>query len=377
MRGWFFLIGLVLLTLSGCNLGAPDPTDEPIIPTFETVEPSGRPRVVIVSPSTGAEFNVDERVLVSVNATDTIGVTRVQLSANGTIVKTVSSESIAGEPTLTAVLDWTPRTTGQYDLEVVAYRGSVASDPAEINVLIREETQVIITNTPGTTGPIIPDDGVCRALTNVNLNFRSTPTTAQDNVITVLPGGTLAPIIARLPDNSWWKLQYGGLVGWVSAQFTTNYGNCAFVPIEVVATATPTLTRTSTPTPTTTLTPTITNTVPPSLPDLVVPNIVLEDDPVIPSGESEVTVTIAVTVTNIGIGTSGTFETTIRIEGVDYDLGAVSGLEPGQSVVLVTDYTFTAPGDYDVRVDVDPADDVNEISEVNNRGDITITVTAE
>lgn len=390
MRGAIYTGILALFIAVACNLGGsatPTPTPEPIL----TSEPTGKPRVSIVSPSSGAEFTVDEPVLVSVNATDSVGITRIQLFAEGAVVKTITAEDPAGEPTLSALLDYTPRAAGEVNLQVLAFRNSTPSDPVEIAIVIMDEDTSSGSGNSGSgnsgsgssgsgssgsggTGIQIPNDGICRALTNVGLNFRSQPTTAVDNIITTLPAGTLAPIIARLPDNSWWKLQFGINVGWVSAQFTTEYGICSNVPVEVFnPTATPTATSAATSTPTNTPPPT--NTSVPQRPDLIIPTIVVEDDAVIPSGETEVTVTIAVTVTNIAFGSSGPFAATMRIGSDTYDLASVSGLGQSQSIVLTQDVTFDAVGEYDVRVDVDPDDLVDEVSEVNNRGDITIEVT--
>ncbi|MCA9884657.1 MAG: SH3 domain-containing protein [Anaerolineae bacterium] len=388
MRGAIYTGILALFIAVACNLGGsatPTATPEPIL----TTEPTGKPRVSIVSPSTGAEFTVDEPVLVSVNATDSVGVTRIQLFAEGAVVKTITAEDPAGEPTLSALLDYTPRASGEVNLQVLAFRNSTPSDPVEIQIVVLDEdtssggssgsgssgSSGSGSSGSGSSGGIsIPNDGICRALTNVGLNFRSQPTTAVDNIITTLPAGTLAPIIARLPDNSWWKIQFGINVGWVSAQFTTEYGICTNVPVEVFN-PTPTPTATSAATHTPTPTPTVTNTSVPQKPDLIIPNIVVEGDPVIPAGETEVTVTIAVTVTNIAFGSSGPFAATMRIGTETYDLASVSGLSQSQSIVLTQEVTFDAVGEYDVRVDIDPDDLVDEVSEVNNRGDITIEVT--
>ena len=83
----------------------------------------------------------------------------------------------------------------------------------------------------------------------------------------------------------------------------------------------------------------------------------------------------SVTVTNIAFGSSGPFAATMRIGTETYDLASVSGLSQSQSIVLTQEVTFDAVGEYDVRVDIDPDDLVDEVSEVNNRGDITIEVT--
>jgi len=79
-----------------------------------------KPDVTIVSPTDGSEYVVNNQVLVSVTASDSIGVTRIQLFANDSIVKTVSSESLSGDRTLPAVLDYTPRAAGTVNLRVIA-----------------------------------------------------------------------------------------------------------------------------------------------------------------------------------------------------------------------------------------------------------------
>ena len=372
---------LLVFVLSACNLGSSVSETEEPLPTEFPDEPAGKPEVTIISPSENSEFTVDQQVLVSVSAIDTIGVTRVQLFANGSIVKTISSEEAAGNRSLSAVLDYTPRAPGQVQLQVLAFRGTTASDPEEIFITVRESQQQIIATTAPQPGlPQIPNDGVCRALTNVGLNFRREPTTTNNNVITTLPSGTLAPILARLPDNTWWKISYGSNVGWVSAPFVTLYGNCTGVPIEQpLVTPTPAPTLTFTPAPPT-ATPTSAVTLAPSLtptsrrPDLIVTSIGGSLDVTIPSGQTSVTETYAVTVTNAGPGAAGPFVSILTMDDTEYDLGVVSGLSSGQSIALTIDLTFTASGSYDIRVDVDSDNQVEEVSNVNNRGDITVDV---
>ena len=385
------LIGALLvlmLTVSSCNLGSGEPEED-----IATQSPAtGRPTVTIISPQEGDEFAVDEQIFVRIEASDTAGVTRAQLFADGEIVRTISSESISGDTEFEGVLDYTPRTTGEYTLRVLAFRGAVTSDPAEITVNVVEEgDEVVVTTRPGgsttgggTTGgdtgqPQIPNDGVCRALTSVGLNLRSEPTTTRENIITVLPGGTLVPVIARLGDNSWWKVSYSSRVGWLSAQFVTLYGICTSIPVEnfTVNTPTPipTATRTITPLPTLTRTPT--NTPTPGLPDLIVATISGAQSVTIPSGESEVTEEYAVTVSNLGFGPSRQFEVVMRVNDEEFDLGVVSNLNNGETVVLTQDVTFTEEGSYTIRVEADPTNAITEVSEVNNRGDILVNVESE
>ena len=113
------IIMILAVLVSACNL-AVDTTAEPIVTPTDFV--SGKPQVSIISPTNGDEFVVDDTVLVSVNASDSRGVTRVQLLANDQIVKTVSSESSNGDPNMNVLLDYKPRAAGTVNLSVVAYR---------------------------------------------------------------------------------------------------------------------------------------------------------------------------------------------------------------------------------------------------------------
>lgn len=380
---WQLVASLILaMSLAACNLGSGTPEPLPTTPTTPP-DTSSKPQVTIASPQPNAEYTLNDQILVSVTATDRIGVTRVQLFANGALVKTLSSRASEGDLTLSGVLDYQPRAVGEVRMQVLAFRGTVGSDPAEITVRVVDRQQpataVVTQNIP--TGPVIPsipNDGVCRAMTTAGLNMRRAPVTNTNNVIRVLSQYTLAPIVGRLPDNSWWKIIVGTDVGWVSAQFTTISGNCLSVPVEqpLTPTVAPSATFTNTPpvTATPTATATRTNTPIPGRPDLIVSSISGEQNVRIPSGAVSVTQRYSIVVTNAGLGPSGQFSVTLRIGSEVMDLGAVSDLANGESFVLEKDVTFSAPGTYELRVDVDPENEVPELSEVNNRGDLTVTV---
>lgn len=380
---WQLVVSLILaLSLAACNLGSGTPEPLPTTPTSPP-DTSSKPQVTIASPQPNAEYTLNDQILVSVTATDRVGVTRVQLFANGALVKTLSSRAPEGDLTLSGVLDYQPRAVGEVRMQVLAFRGTVGSDPAEITVRVVDRQQpataVATQNVPsGPVIPSIPNDGVCRAMTTAGLNMRRAPVTNTNNVIRVLSQYTLAPIVGRLPDNSWWKIIVGTDVGWVSAQFTTISGNCLSVPVEqpLTPTAAPSATFTNTPpvTATPTATATRTNTPIPGRPDLIVSSISGQQDVRIPSEAVSVTQRYSIVVTNAGLGPSGQFSVTLRIGSEVMDLGAVSDLANGESFVLEKDVTFSAPGTYELRVDVDPENEVLELSEVNNRGDLTVTV---
>lgn len=373
---------VVVMTLAACNLGTTPSTPQPIV-TPSTAPLSVKPSLSLIAPRDGDEFVVNQPVLVNVTATDDVGVTRVQLFANGSVVKTVSSNASGGDRSLSALLDYTPRATGEVNLRVLAFRDSVASDPLDLRIVVKQSLIASVTpitsggssgSGTGSTLPSIPNDGVCRAMTITGVNFRTSPTTTQgNNIITTLQANTLMPVVGRLPDNTWWQVVANNTTGWVSAAFVSISGNCFNTPIQSVTTPTPTPTRTPTPLPTSNI-PTNTpvpTTVP--LPDLVVTNIVGEMAVTLSGGT--VTRTYSFTITNIGQGITGQFAVTMTIDnGTPVEIGVVGGLNPGQSVALTRDITFSAAGTYQIRVDVDPANQVTEVSDFNNRGDITVVV---
>ena len=102
----------------------------------------------------------------------------------------------------------------------------------EITVVVRQSpAEILATPVNPSNLPFIPDDDICRALVNVGLNFRTGPSTGYA-IITVLDSGTLSPITGQ---NSAQYMVAAQMLtdgaGWVSADFTTEYGDCADLPI--------------------------------------------------------------------------------------------------------------------------------------------------
>ena len=225
-----FVSACICLILAGCNLQGRTSESNPEV---ATAVPEGPPTIQIASPNEGAEYVIGEEILVSVLAGDSIGVNRVQLFVDNQIVRTVSSESLQGDLALQAILNYVPQRAnlGSINLRAVAYRGAVVSEPDEITVVVREsQSQVIATPVQQSNVPFIPNDGVCRALVNVGLNFRTGPSTGF-HIITVLDSGTLAPVTGRDSEHTWWRLNVENRTGWVSGDFTTEYGDCSRVAV--------------------------------------------------------------------------------------------------------------------------------------------------
>jgi hypothetical protein len=373
------LLALMAVMLTGaCNLSQ---QEEELPTATPTSEQASKPVVTILQPLDGSEHRVNTELLVSANVRDAVGVTRVTMTSNGAPVKTVSSASPQGDTDKNVVLNYTPLVVGDVQLQIIAYRGNIASDPATLSVRVVANQATPTSGVVVTQGPVIdPNDPTCRALVNSPLNFRTGPGTNY-NVITTLSQGQVIPVTGRLGDNSWYQLNFGNF-GWVSSSFVSLYGSlCVNVPIIAAPPPpTPNVTATFIPPPTTppTLTPTLTNT--PGTADL---QITLfeggnEDEEIfIPNGQTSVNAEIYVTVANTGSrGTGGNFVVSLRARNPDRPRQTVNvgNLRPGEAVIVVIDYTFDEDGTWLLEARVDTEETVTEISEANNRSDLLIDV---
>lgn len=369
---------MAVLLLGACNLS---PEEEALPTATPTSEQASKPVVTILQPLDGSEHRVNTELLVSANVRDAVGVTRVTMTSNGAPVKTVSSASPQGDTDKNVVLNYTPLAVGDVQLQIVAYRGNIASDPATLSVRVVANQATPTSGVVVTQGPVIdPNDPTCRALVNSPLNFRTGPGTNY-NVITTLSQGQVIPVTGRLGDNSWYQLNFGNF-GWVSSGFVSLYGSlCVNVPIIAPPPPpTPNVTNTFIPPPTTppTIAPTITST--PGTADLLITLFEggNEDEEIfIPNGQTSVNAEIYVTVANTGSrGTGGNFVVSLRSRNPDRPRQTVNvgNLRPGEAVIVVIDYTFDQAGTWllEARVDVDET--VTEISEANNRSDLLIDV---
>lgn len=370
------ILAITLFALTGCTLSSEPVTSRLPTPTGVI---SARPSVTITSPASGSESVVNQQILVSASATDSVGVTQMQLLANGRIVKTIRSDQPNGSQAMNAVLDYTPTEAGALNLSVIAYRAAVASDPALVSVNVRAaQAQVTATSAPPANVPVInPNDPTCRALAATGLNVRQGPGTNYPR-ISGLAAGTVVPIAGRIADNSWWQVRVGLTLGWVTDDFVTIYGICNTIPV-VQPPPPPTLTplpvtATFVP-PTFTIIPTVPATVTPGLADLLVTNI-SGSASLILGGGGAATSTYAITITNTGTGITPQFNNTLTILPTNevIPLGVVANLRGGESIVLNASLTFRATGSYTLQVRTDSDNQLTELSEVNNMGIFTVTV---
>ncbi|MFP4321323.1 MAG: Ig-like domain-containing protein, partial [Anaerolineales bacterium] len=263
-------IVLLISLLAACNLvgsdddneeAAPDAADVPTLAPETTEVAAGDLTVEINSPTEGSEVLVNTDVLVYSVARDTMGVTRIELRADGELVDTLESPISGGQRELFVLQTWQPTNAGPAVLEVTAYRGTAASTRDSVQVTVRAEQAEIRTPapTPTVVAPEATANTTCRARINISaLNLRTAPG-LNSTIQSTLSLGVVVPLIGRTGDNQWWQVRAEGRAGWISAVYTTLLGNCAGVPVTGEVTVVPTPTATTVP-----LQPTATNTVTPS-----------------------------------------------------------------------------------------------------------------
>jgi hypothetical protein len=78
---------------------------------------------------------------------DEVGVTRVDLTADGVVMAVERSSHAGGEPSMTATLSWAPREPGSHTLLLYAYNEDGAvSDPVGVSI-------IVVPATPGSATP--------------------------------------------------------------------------------------------------------------------------------------------------------------------------------------------------------------------------------
>ncbi len=230
------LVPLMLaLAALACNLTPSEPqataTPPPVTPT--SVALSDVPEVEILAPADNSEVVVQTAVQVSVRATDRIGVTRVEMRANGLIVDAIAAPDPAGISPLESLLSWTPVTLGQNIIEVTAFRGNTRGNPKRITLIVRQTQQQV--TRPAFTAPppnrTPTSDLTCRARVNVNgLNIRTGPGTNYPSIGNLALGAEL-PVVGTNLERSWLQVIAAEQVGWVSASFVTQLGVCNTVAV--------------------------------------------------------------------------------------------------------------------------------------------------
>jgi predicted RecA/RadA family phage recombinase len=195
---------------------------------------AGVPTVVINSPPSGSQVSVGQEVVVQATATDSRGVTRVELLVNGVLYHSDASLNPQGQSPFISRQSWQASAAGTYTLIVKAYNAAGGvSQPAVININVTgaatptpgEPTATLTpgqpTATPTMTSTPVPDTPTA-TWTPVIIVVTETPTPTP-TVCTLdaafvadvtVPDGTVFEPGARI--DKIWRIRNSGSCPWQS-----------------------------------------------------------------------------------------------------------------------------------------------------------------
>jgi hypothetical protein len=347
-------------------------------------EPSAKPTIVIDSPPSGTDATVGEIFSVQSTAKDDLGVARIDLQVDGKLIQSDTTPNPDGQTSFALVQNWTPGSSGLHVVTVIAYRADgTASEPASITVnVIDPDAAMETTSTEESAGTSEEAATNCLVRATIDLNVRAGPG-VDYAVIGLLGTDKTAPVIGRNKDETWWQVTYPSAPdgsGWVSGEYLTLEGECDDVPLGSYVPP-PTTGQKQQPTPEAAPTGTVSpeGTPESSLPDLIVSVIDMPGGFHLPVDGSGTTVTVNVTVANIGSEPTGAFDIVLFPTGRggpggQVKVGTVALLPPGESIQLSVEYTYVDDGTFVVEAEADPDNVVEEGDEGNNIRTFVVTV---
>ncbi len=238
--GWapiiLVLLALLIAPLLACNLAQPNnatPADQPSSAPSTATGDMSPPTVVIQSPPPGSQAVVGKDLSVKVHATDSIGLTRVEMRESGRIVASQFSPDSSRD--FTTVLTYRPSSVGALTLEVIAFRQNVASGPATVGIdVVGSEADLA---NPSSLDPTsgVAGGPICTVHPTTALSLRAGPGTNYRLLATLKTGEALS-VIGRNAESSWYQVKRSDTtVGWVSVSFTTADGDCGKAPVTIPA----------------------------------------------------------------------------------------------------------------------------------------------
>lgn len=355
----------------------PIETEETSVEITETPRPSGRPVVVVEVVSGGI---VGQEFLIQSTATDTVGVTRVDLYVDSVLQRSDTTPEPEGRTSYALLQSWIPQTEGRKIISVIAYRSDgTASEPVNIIARIKADDVTEQDDASGEQEETSKQDepasdmARCTARANTDLNIRNGPGRPYGR-LGVLALAEEVVIVGRNENSSWWLIEKtppSNITGWVSGAYVTVSGECSDIPLASY----PAL---PTPTPTPTTAPNTPTASVPKLADLMVMSIDMPTTINLPASGG-VSVTIRITVWNIGNTPTDTFRVQVFPTGRGgptgrVDLPITGKLSQGELVTFTVDCVYTVPGTFNVEAVVDPGNIVKESNENNNSRTIAIKV---
>jgi hypothetical protein len=182
----------------------------------------GLPAVVINSPPSGSQVQVGQEVIVQATATDSKGVTQVELLVNGVLYNSDVSPNPQGQSPFISRQSWRAPAAGTYTLVVKAYNaGGGSSQPAAITVNVTgaitpgEPTATpTVTSTPAPGTPTVTWTPVTPGVPTPTPTPTGCTLDAAFVADVTVPDGTVFEPGARIDKT--WRIRNSGSCPWES-----------------------------------------------------------------------------------------------------------------------------------------------------------------
>jgi pSer/pThr/pTyr-binding forkhead associated (FHA) protein len=324
------------------------------------------PTVVIQSPTGDARIPAGSQVMLQATASGASDITVLEVSIDGILVGTLSSEDPAGTSLLTVSKPWTFDATGEHEISAEAYTsGGEVGEAERVQVTVLPAGEPTLT--PETTTTATP-----------TLEATPTPTempTLEPPTVTPLPPPPQIEYFQASPASitagdcttlQWGQISFASSViiqpevGEVTAP-----GSQGLCPRETTSYVLTAVGAGGTTTASTTVT------VVGSLADLTVDSISFEPSPPVQGQQTLVRITIR----NAAQGAARPFDWAWQVGSEASFNGRVNGLNPGETTVVSIAWTpQNASGNLVTEARVDTGDEVAESNETDNQLAATIQV---
>ena len=259
LKNWLRLLIPILMATLACSLAVDDGTQNG---ARRPVVGAERPAVVLLAPASGNRYALGTRVMLYAEASDLgAGVARVEFYDNfDEVIATVAASNPNGDPTVTAIVPWTPPSAQRHFIRVQAFR----ADGTESS---REETFIEVVDVAGAPVPQQTEDATSQqgavqpaqttqpaqeaataadappaqnatnttltATVNVEaLNVRVAPDINASIATPAITSGVRIELVGRSADNLWYATPIeGGGVGWVFGQPLQIDGDPSTLPL--------------------------------------------------------------------------------------------------------------------------------------------------
>jgi hypothetical protein len=216
-----------------------------------------RPAVILLAPAQGNRYALGTEVLLYAEASDLgAGVAKVEFYDNfDGVIGTVNASNPNGDPTLSAIVPWTPPNAQTHFIRVQAFRADGTDSTREEVSIDVVEAPGASSNAPQQQSQAAPDaaetqpvqeaataaEAPTQPVTNASLpatvnvqalNVRVAPDINAGIAATALNNGTQIQVVGRSTDNLWFATPIsGGGVGWVFSNGLTVQGDSSTLPL--------------------------------------------------------------------------------------------------------------------------------------------------